>query len=90
MRNYTEKTWGKCLKDLPVFTIREIEAHCYNSGKNGQEIMKTYENLNHGRKFKKEERYLSSDCIFSCSQTEVFYVKRKCKALMKKDIWFDK
>ena len=25
--NQSEKEWGKCLKEMPVFTIREIENH---------------------------------------------------------------
>ena len=53
--------WGKSLAHFPFFTIKEVERHRLNSGKqSGQAIMKT---LDRGRKFK-GERYLSSDDIF--------------------------
>ena len=56
------KDWGKLLKDLPRFTIREIELHRLKCGKTPESaIIKT---LDRGRKFK-EERYISADSIFT-------------------------
>ena len=65
-REVTGKThsneWFKCLKDLPVFIIWEIESHRLNSGKSPDTaIIKI---LDRGRKFK-EERYLSADSIYT-------------------------
>ena len=77
------KDWGKLLKDLPRFTIREIELHRLKCGKTPESaIIKT---LDRGRKFK-EERYISADSIFTYTDKDHFYVKCKCKASMKKDI----
>ena len=77
------KDWGKLLKDLPRFTIREIELHRLKCGKTPESaIIKT---LDRGRKFK-EERYISADSIFTYVDKDHFYVKCKCKASMKKDM----
>jgi len=75
--------WSKSLADLPTFTIKEIERHRQLSGKiKGLSISKT---LLRGRKFK-EERYLTSDSVFTKVSKNNFRVKCKCKASMKKDI----
>ena len=67
---------------MPIFTIREIEIHRQNSGKMpGVSIIKT---LERGRKFK-EERYISADSIYTYLSDELFFVKAKCKASMKKE-----
>ena len=74
--------WGKLLKDLPRFTIREIELHRLNCGKTKDSaIIKT---LDRGRKFK-EERYISADSIYTYIDSDFFYFKCKCKASMKKE-----
>ena len=51
--------WGKSLEGMPVFTVREIENHKKESGKNGATIEKTSER---GLQFK-NERYLNADTI---------------------------
>ena len=43
--------WGKCLKEMPVFTITEIENHRIKSGKSRSTIMKT---TDCGKRFKEE------------------------------------
>ena len=75
------REWGKCLMEMPLFSIREIEQHRQASGK-GNAIGET---LDRGRKFK-EERYLSADSLFTLSSPELFKVKAKCKASMKKEV----
>ena len=52
--------WGKSLKNMPLFTIKEIELHKKSSGKiTDLTIVKT---LDRGKKFK-EERYISAYSI---------------------------
>ena len=46
-----EKEWGKCLKEMLVFTIREIENHIIKSGKSSSAIMKT---ADRGKRFKEQ------------------------------------
>ena len=75
-------SWGKSLEMLPQFTIKEIEQHRQLSGKTPESaIIKT---LDRGRKFK-NERYITSDSIFTKCDKGVFYVKGLCKASMKKE-----
>ena len=74
--------WGKSLKGIPTFTIKEIEQHRLKCGKTPESaIIKT---LDRGRKFK-EERYISADNIFTSTDSGSFYFQCKCKASMKKD-----
>ena len=74
--------WGKSLKEMPLFTIKEIQNYRKLSGKSkGLSIKKT---LLRGRKFQ-EERYISSDTIFTYSAKNVFQAKGLCKASMKKE-----
>ena len=80
--NQREKEWGKCLKEMPVFTIRKIENHRIKSGKTSSAIMKT---TDRGKRFK-EERYLSADDPFAANTEIIFYVKGECKASMKREI----
>ena len=80
--NQREKEWRKCLKEIPVFTTREIENHRIKSGKSSSAIMKT---TDHGKRFK-EERYLSANDVFAANTERMFYVKGKCKASMKREI----
>ena len=79
--NQSEKEWGKCLKGMPVFTVREIKNHRIISGKSSSPIIKTTDR----RKRFKEERYLSADA-FATNTERIFYVKGKCKASMKRKI----
>ena len=68
------------MDDLPRFTINDIELHRLNSGKTPElAITKT---LDRGRKFK-EERYISSDYIFTHADENYFYIKGQCKASMR-------
>lgn len=80
-KNGEETSWGKSLKEMPLFSIKEIEIHRQSSGKRNA-INKT---LDRGRKFK-EERYLSADNVFTRIADNCFNVKAKCKASMKKEI----
>nr|XP_047142939.1 uncharacterized protein LOC124817168 [Hydra vulgaris] len=76
--------WGKSLIEMPLFTINNIQNHRKLSGKSkGLSIKKT---LLRGKKFQ-EERYISSDSIFTYSANNVFKTKGLCRASMKKDIW---
>ena len=79
--NVENPSWGKSLKEMPLFSIKEIEIHRQASGK-GNAIIKT---LDRERKFK-EERYLSADFLFTRVADDHFNVKAKCKASMKKEI----
>ena len=77
-----ETFWGESLEMLPQFTIKEIEQHSQLSGKTPESaIIKI---LDRGRKFK-NERYITSDSIFTKCDKSVFYVKGLCKASMKKE-----
>ena len=77
-----ETSWGKSLEMLPQFTIKEIEQHRQLSGKTLEPaIIKT---LDRGRKFK-NERFITSDSIFTKCDKSIFYVKGLCKARMKKE-----
>ena len=68
--NQREKEWGKRLKEMPVFTIREIENHRIKSGKSSSAIMKT---TDRGKRFK-EERYLSADGVFAANTERIFRI----------------
>ena len=75
--------WCKSLKSLPVFTRKEIDEHRNNSGKRkaddvSKPIKKT---LKRGLKFQ-EERYLSSDTVYTKVFGNSFMVKAKCRASM--------
>ena len=74
--------WEKSLKNMPLFTIKDIELHRKSSGKiPSLAIVKTSDRA---KKFK-EERYISADSITTSTKGEKFYIKRKCKASMKKE-----
>ena len=70
-----EKEWGKCLREMPVFTVREIENRRVKSGESSSAIMKT---TDRGKRFK-EERHLSAD-VFAANTEIIFYVNGKSKA----------
>ena len=73
--------WGKSLDFLPVFTRREIDNHVKNCGKlKGKSIVKT---LVRGRKFK-DERYISSESVYTARTLRTFIAKCSCRASMKK------
>jgi len=76
-----QESWSKSLKELPLFTIKEIERFRIHSGKNKHSIIKTIER---GRKFK-EERYITSGDIFTKVNKNTITIKGKCKASMKKE-----
>ena len=77
--------WGKFLEFLPTFTIKEIEKHRDASGKQkDQSVMKA---MIRGRKLK-EERFLSSDSVFTAKTKDHFVVKCQCQASMKKVMRF--
>ena len=77
--------WGKSLEFLPTFTIKEIEKHGDASGKQkDQSVMKA---MIRGRKLK-EERFLSSDSVFTAKTKDHFVVKCQCQASMKKVLRF--
>ena len=77
-----EKEWRKCLKESPVFIIREIEKIRIKSAKSSSAIRKT---TNCGKRCK-EEGYLSADDVFVANIEIIFFVKGKCKAPMKREI----
>ena len=79
----TNINWGKSLEYMPVVTIKEIEMHRNESGKDkGGAILKT---LERGRRFK-EERYISADSIYTALHGDLIFVKASCKASMKKEV----
>ena len=80
--NQREKEWEKCLKEMPVFTIRKIENHRIKIGKSSSTIMKI---TDPGKRFN-EERYLSADDVFESNTERIFCVKGKCKVSMKREI----
>ena len=63
-----DKSWGKSLANLPTLTIWEIELHRQKNGKQNVSIIKTFDK---GRKLS-EERYISSDSVFTAVTLEVF------------------
>ena len=66
---------------LPVFTRHEIDKHVKNCGKiKGKSIKKTA----YRRKFFKQERFISSDTIYTAQNRKFLLVKCLCKASMKK------
>ena len=78
-----EIKWGKSLMQMLFLTIKEIEDHRQNSGKDhGGPILKTIER---GRKFM-EERYISADSVSTAVQDDHFLVEGSCKASMKKEL----
>ena len=81
VENRFQSQWGKSLVGFPHFTIKEIENYRIRTGK-GNAIIKTRDR---GRKFM-DERYLSSDEIFTLITKSTIQVKGKCKASMKKDM----
>ena len=76
LEDASQLKWGKSLRNMPLFTIKEIEMHRQESGKDhGGPILKT---LERGRKFK-DERYISADSIFTVIQGDLFYSKQLAK-----------
>ena len=69
------------MEGMPVFTVREIEDHKKESGKNVATIQKTSER---GLQFK-NERYLNTDTIQTMKAKDLFKFKGVCHATMKKE-----
>ena len=67
---------------MPVFTVREIEDHKKESGKNGATIENTIER---GFLQFKNERYLNADTIQTMKAKDLFKFKGVCHACMKKE-----
>ena len=73
-----EIKWGKSLMQMPFLTIKGIEAHRQNSGKDhGRPILKT---LERGRKCM-EERYISADSVYTAVQDDHFLVKGSLRTI---------
>ena len=78
-----EIEWSKSLVGISNFTVKEIEKHRQSSGKiHGLPIIKT---LVRRRKFK-EERFLTTDSIYTTKTKNLFKVESLCKASMKKNL----
>ena len=67
------------MEGVSVFTVREIDDHKKESGKNGATIQKTSER---GLQFK-NERYLNADTIQTMKTKDLFKFKGVCHATMK-------
>ena len=65
-----------------VFNIREINNHRIKCGKNCSVMMKT---TDRGKRFEEEE-YLSAVNAFAANVERIFYVRQKCKSLIKREI----
>ena len=76
--NNLQIVWGKSLENMPLITIREINAHRANAGVNGEMIKKT---MDRGRKFK-EERYINANNIKTASSSIGFMVQAECTPSM--------
>ena len=72
---------GKSLEGIPVFTVKEMEDHKIESGKNGATIEKANKR---GLQFK-NERYLNADTIQTMQEKDLFKFKGVCHASMKKE-----
>ena len=70
--NQSEKKWGKCLKEMSLFTIRRIKNHRIKSEKSGIAIMKT---TDRGKRFK-EERFFSANDVFQLIQKNILFLKK--------------
>lgn len=68
--NHSKKEWGKCVKEMSMFVIREVGNHIIKTGKNSSATMKT---TDRGKRFK-EEGYLSADYVFAANAERIFYV----------------
>ena len=73
MEPSSDEFWTKCLKHLPVFTLKDINLHRLSSGKDKNTVIS--KTLERGRKFK-NERYLCSDSVFTKSTKNTFTIKQ--------------
>ena len=71
--------WCKSLESLPVFTKKEIEKSVKRKVDDTSKPIK--KRLKRGLKFQ-EERYLSSDTVYTKVFNNSFMVKAKCRASM--------
>ena len=74
------------LKELPVFGREQIEEHVKKSGKctvlsSNKESVPIAETLKQGTRFQ-EERYLSSDNVYTRVTGQEFQIKSRCRASM--------
>ena len=73
---------GKICGNATTVYIKEIKQHRLLSGNTSESaIVKTFDR---GRKLK-NERYVTSDSIFTKRDKAMFYVKGQCKANKKKE-----
>ena len=77
----SDECWTRCLKHLPVFTLKDINLIVLSSGKDKNTVIS--KTLERGRKFK-NEGYLTSDAIFTKCTKNTFTIKAKCCASVKK------
>ena len=80
----TEKeviSWGKSLEFLPVFTRREIDRNAKNCSKTKRKAIKK---TNFRGSLFKQERYLTSDTLYTARKGHFFLAKCCCRASMKK------
>ena len=77
----TEISWGKSLRHRPLFTIKEIQMHRQESGKDhGGPILKI---VDRGRKVK-DERDISADSVFAAVNGNSFFYKRNMQSMYEK------
>ena len=77
---------GKSLKEFPVFGREQIEEHVKKSGKctilsSNKESVPIAKTLKRGTRFQ-EERYLSSDDVYTRVTGQEFQIKSRCRASM--------
>ena len=81
-----DKEWAKSLKELPVFGRKQIEEHVKKSGKrtvlsSNKESVPIAKTLKRGTRFQ-EERYMSSDDVYTRVTGQEFQIKSRCRASM--------
>ena len=83
----TEKdiiSWGKLLEFLPVFTRHEIDRHAKSCSKTKRKAIKKREGNFRGSLFK-QERYLTSDTLYTARKGHFFLAKCCCRTSMKNE-----
>ena len=71
----------RCLKNLPVFILKDINLHRLSNGKDRNTVIS--KTLERRRKFKNED-YLRSDSIFTKCSKNTFPIKARCNATIKR------
>ena len=77
----SDQCWTRCLKNLLVFTLKDINLHRLSNGKDRNTVIS--KTLERRRKFKNED-YLRSDSIFTKCTKNTFTITAKCSASMKR------